>query len=76
MFNKGQRVKVKPYQRTQTIFVTSEVTPGKIRNYKGGWIGTITGIFEGDNSNELIFEVAKEGVDHFADFSSPELEEV
>lgn len=76
MFNKGQKVEVKPYQRTQTIFVTSEVNPGKTRSYKGGWTGTVTGVFEGDNGDEPIVEVTKDDTDHFMDFSPSELEAI
>ncbi len=68
MFEKGQKVRVKPYQRTRTIFANAEVTPGETRSYKGGWVGTISEIFDGEGDKDII-EVTKDGTDHFMDFS-------
>lgn len=68
MFNKDNRVKIKPYQRTRTIFNNAEYFPGKVTQYKGGWEGIVTGIFEG--LGEDIIEVLREDTqDEFSEGS-------
>jgi hypothetical protein len=78
MFSKGQRVRVKPYERTRTIFQNAEVTPGQTTRYDGGWTAIVTNVFEGFGPDDPIFEVLKDGYhpdgQGYAEFSLEELE--
>lgn len=75
MFTKGQRVKVRPYQRTRTIFGNAEVTPGQTVTHKGSWTGTVTNIFEGPLPIEIKKDDSRPGVGYY-EFDPSELQAI
>jgi hypothetical protein len=78
MFNKGDKVKVRPYSRTRTIFNNADYTPGETTTYKGGWTGTVTSVFDGTPGDDII-EVHRDGYgqdDGWYEFSPGELEKL
>lgn len=80
MFKKGDRVRViDKYQRTRTLFGNAEYTPGRVYTYPGGWVGTVTEIFDmgysdGDPDG-LCIQVKKDGTHDlgYYDFAPSEL---
>lgn len=74
MFKKNDVVKVLPYTRTKTIFNNAEVSPGETVTYSGGWIGKVTGIFDGTPGPDIIEVQRGQYTDNVYDFSPDELE--
>jgi len=74
MLAKGDKVQVKEYQRTRTIFVNADVTPGETTTYKGGWIGTVTSLLEDDQVE--VHKDSKNEDDGWYYFSESELEKL
>ncbi len=76
MLQKGQKVRVKTYQRTRTIYNGGEVSPGDITTYPGGWEGVVTGFYDGTPGPDFI-EVNRDGSGpegDYYEFTEDELE--
>lgn len=73
-FEKGDRVKVKEYSRTRTIFVNAEVSPGESATYKGGWTGTVTNVFDDGFGGDIIEVLRDNSASGYYEFAAEEIE--
>lgn len=74
MFKINDKVRIKKYQRTRTIYQNAEYTPGKTTTYTGGWTGTVTAILDDGQGGDIV-EVHRDecGDRGYCDFSPDEL---